>query len=120
MSVTEEPFDHPMVEKLGLTVRHFPVDQGAVPKVVPTASLCRELTRMLEGGERIAVHGNEGLDRVGMLRGALLTWQGDSPERAIRRVRDICSSCLTEAAQQEFVTRFASAVSPGDAALAKG
>jgi len=112
ISLTETPFEHESLKELRIFVRHFAIDDMGVPSITKTASLCRDLARLLDRGERVVVHCRAGLGRTGTIIGAYWVWCGEQPQRAIERVRGICQRCIQNRAQEHFIERFADAVGP--------
>ncbi|MAQ14002.1 MAG: hypothetical protein CMN30_04300 [Sandaracinus sp.] len=112
LSLTEEPFRHPTLGERRIYVRHFGIRDMDVPPLARTASLCRDIARLVDQGERVVVHCRAGLGRTGTILAAYHVWCGDDPERAIQRVRDISPRSIQTTGQERFVTRFAESLAP--------
>lgn len=109
VSLTEKPFPASALRPFGIEGRHLPVPDMGVPATVAAARLCRDVERVLRGGGRVAVHCRAGLGRTGTLLAAYLVWTGRAPDDAIGAVRALRRGMIQNAAQEDFVHRFAAA-----------
>ncbi len=92
----------------GMQWYHLPVPDGGVPDHTfeqSWASAGLELRRALRGGSKILIHCKGGLGRTGMLAARLLVELGESPEEAIRRVRDARRGTIETLEQERHVLR---------------
>jgi protein-tyrosine phosphatase len=94
-------------ERVGLTVRRFPIVDVNVPRDIPAFSaLVAELHAELMGGKTIVVHCLGGLGRSGTLAACLLIRTGLNAEDAIVLTRR-CRPNAIEGNQDEFIRLFA-------------
>jgi atypical dual specificity phosphatase len=109
VSLTEEPLPLSWLRDLGIRGRHLPIRDMGIPAIAPTARLCREVEREMVTGA-VAVHCHAGLGRTGTVLAAVLVWRGESPERAITKLRALKPGFIQTRSRESFVRRFAEAV----------
>lgn len=111
VSLTEAapPVEH--LRSFGFVSRHFPIPDMGVPALNPTLTLCRQIERSVQSGERVAVHCAAGLGRTGtILASVLLLGAATDARDAIRRVRAVEPRMIQNRAQEHFVERIAEAL----------
>lgn len=111
VTLTEEPLPAEKLRAVGLMGRHFPIPDMGVPALGPTASLCREIERAMRDAA-VAVHCRAGMGRTGTVLAAMLVWLGRSSDEAAQAVRAVARGYIQNAAQLDFVRRFAENVGP--------
>jgi len=85
---------------------HLPIVDGSVPDLRFEArwtAVGEGLRARLRDGARVLLHGGEGLGRAGTIAARLLVELGVSPERAIRRLRELRAGVIENIEQEEFI-----------------
>ena len=91
---------------IGLDWYHLPIRDVSVPGPSFEAawdSAGGALRRMLRGGERIVVHCRGGLGRTGVVAARLLIELGETPERALAKVRTARPGAVETREQERYV-----------------
>lgn len=107
VSLTEQPVAPALLRPYGIASRHFPVADMGVPQVSSTVGLCREISRIRDGGGGVAVHCHAGVGRTGTILAAYLVTIGVSADDAVAEVRRAIRGAIQSRAQLQFVYRFA-------------
>jgi atypical dual specificity phosphatase len=105
VTLTEEPPPVALLREHGVQARHFPIADMGVPPLGSMSSLCRDITRLIGDGEKVAVHCQAGLGRTGTVLASVLVWQGADPESAIRELKRIARGYVQTDSQHDFVRR---------------
>jgi len=91
---------------LGMTWYHLPIRDVSVPDSSFKNSWKKagaELRQRLIAGERIVIHCKGGLGRTGLIAAQLLIELGESPERALMRVRKEWPGAVETQEQEDYV-----------------
>lgn len=110
ISLTSDAPPLALLRTVGLSGRHFQITDMGIPALSPTMTLCRDVNRLLQNGEKVAVHCHAGLGRTGTILAAILVWRGVPPEEAIRTLRNVEKRYIQTQVQEDFVFRFAEAI----------
>ena len=95
-------------ESLGLTWYHLPIRDVSIPGYafeVAWHTAGAALRQKLSDGEQIVIHCRGGLGRTGVIAARLLIELGETPDRALVRVRVARPGAVETREQQEFVVR---------------
>jgi atypical dual specificity phosphatase len=89
----------------------------AVPDFTPpTIDQVRQFLDFVERerteGRRVAVHCGAGYGRTGTMLACYFVAQGDSPEKAVRKVRESRPGSIETTEQEKFVCDFAAEIAP--------
>jgi atypical dual specificity phosphatase len=88
-------------------VRHEPILDFSAPDAETLARCVAFLREAIGRGERAVVHCHAGYGRTGTVLAAYLAAEGESPRRAIERVRSLRPGSIETREQEEAVLRFA-------------
>lgn len=94
------------VRAAGVAWHHLPIEDVSVPdhrfeREWPV--VWPQLRGRLEAGERVLVHCRGGLGRAGTVTALMLIECGESPERAIQRIRSVRPGAIETAEQERWV-----------------
>jgi atypical dual specificity phosphatase len=81
-------------------------DMGA-PSIAAARTHCREVARLMDAGEVVALHCRAGLGRTGTMLAAQLVHEGASALDALEAVRRVEPRWVQSHEQIEFLERFA-------------
>ena len=94
----------------GLDWRCFPITDRAVPepdKAAAFQQLLTDLSAMLDGGARLAIHCRAGLGRSGLLAAALLVWRDVAADEAIAVIRRCRPGAIETDGQERYIRSLA-------------
>lgn len=96
------------VRAAGIAWHHLPIEDVSVPderfeREWPV--VWPQLSARLEAGERVVVHCRGGLGRAGTVAALMLIECGESPERAMARVRAVRPGAIETREQERWVRR---------------
>ncbi len=106
ITLTQERYPDQKLRSYGIVGRHFPIKDMGVPAIGTTASLCRDIKRLMEEGEGVAVHCHAGLGRTGTILASTLIWMGRGPDEAIEEIRIVRKGYIQSRAQLNFIQSF--------------
>jgi len=95
-------------ESFGMAWHHLPIRDVSIPGPVFEGAWETQgavLRRKLRDGERIAIHCRGGLGRTGMIAARLLIELGETPDRALQRVRAARPGAVETLEQEDYVLR---------------
>jgi protein-tyrosine phosphatase len=96
------------VRSAGIAWHHLPIEDVSVPDQrfeQHWRTVWPRLHGRLNDGERVLVHCRGGLGRAGTVAALMLIESGESPERAIARVRAVRPGAIETAEQETWVRR---------------
>lgn len=98
--------------RMKLRTAWFPIADVSVPSDLPaTGKLVEQIVGAMKGGDTVVVHCLGGLGRSGTIAACCLVALGRHPAAAIQLVRAVRPGAVEVAWQEDFVRRFAAAVS---------
>jgi atypical dual specificity phosphatase len=107
VSLLNIPSDRAVFESAGFSFLCLPVPDGGAPTMEQAAEFFRFMNDQRQAQRPVAVHCEAGLGRTGTMLAVYLISQGDTAERAIRRVRDVEKVAVETARQIFFLEQFA-------------
>ncbi len=87
ISLSTQPLDDGDLSPRGITALHLPLPDMSAPTMGDIARFVAALTRLVDSGEKVAVHCGAGLGRTGTMLACWLVSRGKSAEEALREVR---------------------------------
>jgi len=117
LSLLETTMNLPEYRAAGFEVHHFPVEDFTAPELEQVAESCTIIDRNLSAERKVLVHCNAGIGRTGAILACALVQRGETPEDAVRQVRQLRPYSLETSSQVEIVRayhRFLQSCSPGD------
>lgn len=97
--------------KRGIAVIRSPVIDGDAPTRVQARVLTRFAVDLIQGGQRVVFHCRGGLGRAGTLGACTLARRGHTGRQAINGTRAARPGAIETPAQEDFVLKFAAALS---------
>jgi len=100
-----------MIESFGMAWHHLPIRDVSIPGPVFEGAWETQgaaLRQKLGDGERIVIHCRGGLGHTGMIAARLLIELGETPDRALQRVRAARPGAVETLEQQDYVLRIVS------------
>ena len=97
-----------MTESFGMAWHYLPIRDVSIPGPVFEGAWEMQgaaLRRKLRDGERIVIHCRGGLGRTGMIAARLLIELGETPDRALQRVRAVRPGAVETSRQEDYVLR---------------
>lgn len=96
-------------EQRGMTIIHFPVNDGGVPSIIALHKYVQQVIKLLAEGRRVLVHCRAGLGRTGLFAAACLVastgMDAQEAMHVVRTVRD--HRCIENADQERVIHEFA-------------
>ena len=99
-------------ESFGMAWHHLPIRDVSIPDPVFEGAWETQgaaLRQKLRDGERIVIHCRGGLGRTGMIAARLLIELGETPDRALQRVRAVRPGAVETLEQEDYALRKVSA-----------
>jgi protein-tyrosine phosphatase len=97
------------VQSRGMRWLHLPIVDVSVPSATFERQWREELPELLSAlaqGGKVLVHCKGGLGRAGMVAALLLIENGDAPDVAVRKVRQVRPGAIETAAQERYVAGY--------------
>jgi len=106
MSLTLQPLRGEDLEKHGITDVHLPMADMTAPSLDEVQGFVDQLTALVEGGHKVAVHCGAGLGRTGTMVACYLVACGLSADEALRQIRKRRPGSVESAAQERAVCEY--------------
>lgn len=120
VTLTETALDESMLAPFGLKSIWEPIPDMTAPSIEQGIRLCRQIDRLVEQGEVVAVHCRAGMGRTGTVLAAHLVWEGHSALSALEAVRRIEPRWVQSQVQVAFLKEFGDAVTKNHAKPVSG
>lgn len=111
-TLTERPLpEAARARSSSLAFRHFPIDDFDVPTLDQVREFCAWADERIAANEPVAVHCFAGLGRTGTMIACFLVREpGRDPERVLWEMRRLEPGYVQTAAQEAFITVWATAI----------
>ena len=106
VTLTEEPYQHELLARLGVEVLHFPIDDMRTPRLTDARRLCETVSTWVDQGRTCVFHCKAGLGRTGTMLACVLVYRSQSAVSAVDTVRGVNPYYIQSTEQLEFVTEF--------------
>lgn len=107
VSLLNIPADAVVFETSGFSFLCLPVADGGAPTTEQVTEFIRFVEEQRSLKRPLAVHCEAGLGRTGTMLAAYLISQGEAPEAAIRRIREVEKVAVETPRQIRFLEQFA-------------
>jgi atypical dual specificity phosphatase len=101
-----QTIDFELLRASGFLPHHVATADMGVPSLGETFGLCCRVAAWNQAGDVVAIHCKAGLGRTGTMLACQLIFEGESPLRALERVRQINPSWIQSERQVSFLTEF--------------
>ena len=106
MSLTLRPLSGEYLERHGIANIHIPMADMTAPCPDEVQRFVDQLTALVEGGHKVAVHCGAGLGRTGTMLACYLVACGLSADEAVRQIRRRRPGSVESAAQERAVSDY--------------
>ncbi|MBI4551934.1 MAG: GNAT family N-acetyltransferase [Candidatus Latescibacteria bacterium] len=117
VSLTRQPIDPILAQRLGLTVLHLPVDDMEAPSLDQIKQFVAYVDRVKTDGG-VVVHCGAGVGRTGTMLACYLVWSGQTADEAIQEVRRRRPGSIETFDQEQAVRDYADSLAAGPSSAA--
>ncbi len=111
VSLEEIPADEAAAKKRGFKYYHFPIRDGSWPSLPAVRAIVETIAKLIDDGEKVAVHCTAGLGRTGTVLALYLVHTGLSAQDAIEAVRSREPMAIENKRQEEAIVEYESFLS---------
>ena len=106
ISLTAQPLDDDDLSLYGMSVVHLPLSDMSAPTMEQVERFVDALGRLVDAGERVAVHCGAGYGRTGTMLACWLVSRGKTAEDALREVRRRRPGSVESREQEDAVREY--------------
>lgn len=112
ISLTTQPLDDDDLSPCGITAVHLPLPDMSAPTMEQIERFVDTLGKLVDAGERVAVHCGAGYGRTGTMLACWLVSRGKRAEDALREVRKRRPGSVESRAQEDAVREYEARLRP--------